>query len=170
MSVQEHTYLPSDFDTGLLAAFGSDGSSVVAGQPSGNLILESGGSEMVLPPAFAQIVYQAAQAMSEGFAVTVKPQTPQLTTSQVADLLGVTRPTVVKWLESGAIPYTRVGTHRKVALLDALRYREIRRERQYRFIADTQREDEESPQELAEELRNIRRQLGAKRRQAGTHG
>ena len=45
-----------------------------------------------------------------------------------------------------------------------------RRERQYRFIADTEREDEESREELATEMKRIRRLLGARRRQAAGNG
>ena len=68
-------------------------------------------------------------------------------------MLGVTRPTVVKLLESGAIPYMRVGTHRRVDLTDALRYRDSRREKQYQFIADTVSDDEQ-PLTVEKFLRN----------------
>ena len=122
-----------------------------------------------LPGVLSGVLLQVIDAMREGLAVTVKPESQQLTTSQVADLLGVTRPTVVKLLESGALPYSRVGTHRRVRLCDVLQYRDSRREQRYSFLADTQVENEPPRAEVLADLKRIRAELGNVRRQA-THG
>ncbi|MDR0945286.1 MAG: helix-turn-helix domain-containing protein [Bifidobacteriaceae bacterium] len=115
-----------------------------------------------LPSELVDILRQAAEALHEGLAVTVKPESRQLTTTQVADLLGVTRPTVVKLIDSGAIPSIRVGTHRRVALPDALAYREARRNAQYDFIAATAVQEEE-PVQVVTDLKRIRRQVAEER-------
>jgi excisionase family DNA binding protein len=47
-----------------------------------------------------------------------------LTTSGAAVLLGVSRPTVVCWLEAGRIPFEWRGTHRRVRRSDVLAYRD----------------------------------------------
>jgi len=162
MSVLEQTYMPTALDADLVAA--------LEGDATGNgerLFLDvAGQARVALPSSLASMLRQAVQAMNEGLAVTIRPQTRQLSTTQVADLLGVTRPTVVKLLESGAIPYVRVGTHRRVDLPDALRYRDSRREAQFQFIADTAIDDEQPPDELANQMRSVRAKVAQQRKAA----
>ncbi|WP_433593224.1 helix-turn-helix domain-containing protein [Nocardia sp. CA-145437] len=67
------------------------------------------------------------RALSEGKAVTVAPLHTTLATQEAAELLGMSRPTFVKLLDSGAVPFTRPGRHRRVRLTDVLAYREYRR-------------------------------------------
>lgn len=54
-----------------------------------------------------------------------------LTTQEAADLLGVSRPTVVRLIDEGTLPATEpAGSHRRLRLADVLAYREARNTRQ----------------------------------------
>ena len=62
--------------------------------------------------------------MREGKVVTLVPRTQRLTTQEAADFLGVSRPTMVKLLEDGKIPYEQPGRHRRIMFTDLLAYTE----------------------------------------------
>ena len=63
-------------------------------------------------------------ADSQGLAITVAPHQIVLSTSEAAGLLGVSRPTLVRLLESGEIPFDKPGRHRRVRLADLLAYQQ----------------------------------------------
>ncbi len=85
------------------------------------------GSRTPLPAAVYEVLQHVVLAMARGQAVTVAPHHQQLTTQEAADILGVSRPTLVRMLDDGRIPYTQPGHHRRVLLHDVLAYQELRR-------------------------------------------
>lgn len=62
-------------------------------------------------------------ALHAGKAVTIAPQSMTLTTQQAADLLGVSRPTVVRLIKSGELAAERIGNRHRLVLDDVLAYR-----------------------------------------------
>lgn len=72
------------------------------------------------------VLVEVLDVLRPGRAVTVAPQATRLATVEAASLLGISRPTLVKLLESGVIPYEQPGRHRRVRLVDVLAYRDRR--------------------------------------------
>lgn len=70
--------------------------------------------------ALREVMYQ----MASGNTVVVDKFDEILTTSQAAKELGVTRPFLVKLLESGVIPFSLVGKHRRVKYSDLMEYKD----------------------------------------------
>jgi excisionase family DNA binding protein len=60
--------------------------------------------------------------MAEGKALQLISVESELSTQQAADLLGVSRPFIVKLLEQGKIPFKKVGSHRRVDIKDLKTY------------------------------------------------
>ena len=60
--------------------------------------------------------------LGEGNTVKLVPVHAELTTQEAADLLNVSRPTLIKLLDDGAIAYHRTGNRRKVRFNDLRRY------------------------------------------------
>jgi len=68
--------------------------------------------------------------MSKGSAVKLIPVHSELTTQEVADLLNVSRSTLIHLLDEGKIEFHKVGTHRRIPFKSALAYkRQIETER-----------------------------------------
>lgn len=123
-------------------------------------------SPVELPEEVYQVLRRVVEAMQRGLSVTISPTSQTLTTQQAADLLGISRPTLIKALDAGKLAFTRSGTHRRIALTDVLDYREKRRQEQYAAIEALTvdvGETSDINQTLAE-LRQARKAVAAKRR------
>lgn len=166
----EQTYLPDESRSqvaevrSFLAAHAA-----VRGRPVEPRFLLVGhgeGEQVELPEPMYQVLVQVADALAAGKAVTVAPTSTTLTTQQAADILGVSRPTVVRIIDAGHLPAERVGNRRRVRLADVLDYRERRRQVQYDMLAATavDLDDEDDPEEVRQRLIDARREAAERRR------
>ena len=79
---------------------------------------------VVLPKQTAVWVRDLLEEMAEGRLVRPPEPDEEMTTQQVANLLGVSRPFVVKLIDEGRLPGHKVGTHRRVYTRDAHAYKQ----------------------------------------------
>lgn len=84
------------------------------------------GEYIDLPESVFQVLRQAVRAMAEDHAVSIVPMHKQLTTQQAAELLGVSRPYLIRLLDEDQLPYSRTGTHRRIRFEDLMTYKRLR--------------------------------------------
>lgn len=88
------------------------------------------GQEITLPAPLVTILLASAGELSEGHAVTVIASEVRLTPAEVGELLGLSRPFVVRLIDAGdlAAEHLPGSRHRLVRLSDVLEF-QARRER-----------------------------------------
>ncbi len=110
-----------------LAAFSSGILSKHINQDEITVKIEEDGSEsIVLPRQAILFLVDILDAMSQGNTVTLMPVHKELTTSEAASILNVSRPYLIKLLESGDIKHHKIGTHRRIKFEDLMEYKHRR--------------------------------------------
>src|SRR5215469_12901664 len=120
-ALRERTVLPPE-DPSDLARFARGLAEV--GAPARPRLVGSDGSQIEIPEALCGVLRDVVEALSQGLAISIAPHNTMLTTQEAADLLNISRPTLIRLLTEGEIPYTMRGRHRRVMLRDILDYQE----------------------------------------------
>ena len=79
-----------------------------------------------LPEDAANLVRQLLQDYAAGRQPRVIACHAEVSTFEAADLLNVSRPHLISLIEKGAIPFHRIGTHRRMKLSDVMAYKEAK--------------------------------------------
>lgn len=98
-------------------------------------LLTAAGEAIELPEVLIQLLRSATHHLAEGQDVHLLAADAEVTTQRAADLLNVSRPYLVRLLDEGALAHHRVGTHRRIRLVDLLAYKR-RRDAQRREALD----------------------------------
>ena len=83
----------------------------------------AGDDALVVPREAAVLLAKILGFLANGEGVNVMPDSAELTTQQAAEFLNVSRPYLIKLLESGQIPFRLVGTHRRIKFRDLREYK-----------------------------------------------
>jgi len=83
------------------------------------------------------------EEMAHGNAVTIIPVHAELTTQEAANMLNISRPSLIQLLEESKIEYRRVGTHRRVRFEALMRYKRQADEARKAALAELAAYDQE---------------------------
>lgn len=89
-------------------------------------LISASGEERELPHSVYAVIEDLLSYMDRGIRVELLPTHSQLTTQEAADVLGVSRPHLIKLLDNGTIPHYMVGKHRRIRLDELLVYKDRR--------------------------------------------
>ena len=167
ISSTAHTYPPEGGDSlGAVEAFlAAHEHTDPAARQHYLLSAPGSGQGVEVPEQVLQVLRQVVGAMHSGQAVAVVPVAETVSTTQAAALLGVSRPTVVKLLEQGAMAYEQTRSHRRIDLSEVLAYRQARHEAQHADLDALGGGDDEPVDQMLARLKTTRAIL-AKRRHA----
>lgn len=76
-----------------------------------------------VPPAAVRLIRTLLKEMGDGRALTLIAEEAEITTTQAAEILRVSRPFVIGLIDKGVLPARLIGTHRRVLLKDVLAYK-----------------------------------------------
>jgi excisionase family DNA binding protein len=130
-AARERTVLPPK-DGSDLARF-ARGLEGIPGSTKARLVGPDG-SYLDIPDELYSVLRDAVMALSQGMAISIAPHNTMLTTQEAADLLNISRPTLVRLLTDGEIPHTMRGRHRRVMLRDILDYQDRTRQDRRRSL------------------------------------
>lgn len=102
----------------------------------GTLVVEGDDERIGLPLAIARKVEMVLAAYADGQSPSVLAPEDDLTTQEAADLLGLSRPTVVKMMDAGRLPYQKPGTHRRVRRADLEAFQAVLKRDQQAALAE----------------------------------
>src|SRR6202453_1459687 len=96
-----------------------------------------------LPAPAVKMLVRILEEMARGNAVTLIPVHAELTTQEAADMLNISRPSLIQLLDEGKIEYRRVGTHRRVKFQSVIRYKRNAEEARRAALEDMAAYDQE---------------------------
>lgn len=102
------------------------------------------GRKIRIPVSVLRLLVQILKEISQGNPVTVVPEATEITTQAASEVLGCSRPHVVRLLEEGKIPYTKVGKHRRIRYDDLMSFKKKMKVSQKKKLQDLMKLDEES--------------------------
>jgi excisionase family DNA binding protein len=89
----------------------------------GDLVVAGKGGRVAVPKSIAREVVTLLEACADGRTLIMASADEEVSTQEAALILNLSRPTVVKLLDEGRIPFRKPGKHRRVQMSDLVAFR-----------------------------------------------
>ncbi len=106
--------------------------------------IEETAEKIRIPLKALKFLSTILRALSEGRPVSILAGATEMTTQSAAEMLGCSRPFLIRILEDGKIPFTKVGRHRRIKVEDVLQYKKQMKAEQKTLLIDIMKGDEAS--------------------------
>lgn len=146
MKVLEPIRKPTKLDQKVASASYSALASIIAQLDSEQpeIEIEETAEKIKIPLSALKLLGDILKAMGEGKMISIVPIATEMTTQAASEILGCSRPHLVKLLEEGKIAFTKVGKHRRIKFDDIVNYRQEMKQQQKQHIIDIMNSDEET--------------------------
>lgn len=96
-----------------------------------------------VPAELTALLRGVLEAVARGDGVSLRTLPNELSTTVAAELLGVSRPTLMRMIRDGEITAHKVGTHHRLKLADVQDFRRARLQRQRAAFEELRRLEDE---------------------------
>ncbi len=146
MKVLEQIRKPSKHDQKIASESYSALASVIeqinSDQPE--IEIEETNDKIKIPLSALKLLGDILKAMGQGKLISIVPIATEVTTQAAAEILGCSRPHLVKLLEEGKITFTKIGKHRRIKFEDIMKYKKQMKDQQKQNIIEIMNSDEET--------------------------
>ncbi|MCG8389049.1 MAG: helix-turn-helix domain-containing protein [Cytophagales bacterium] len=97
-----------------------------------------------IPINALKLLAKILKETSQGKPISIVPIATEITTQAAAELMGCSRPHLIKLLEKGEIKFTKIGKHRRIKYQDVLEYKKKVKAEQRKLLVEIMKADEES--------------------------
>ena len=104
--------------------------------------IEETKSKIKIPLKALHLLATILKETSLGRPVSIVPVATEVTTQAAAEIIGCSRPHIVKLLEEGKIKFTKVGKHRRIKYEDIMAYKKQMKNDQALLISQMMESDE----------------------------
>ena len=106
--------------------------------------IEETNERIKIPLNSLKLLAKILKATSQGKLISIVPIATEITTQAAAELIGCSRPHLIKLLENGEIKFTKIGKHRRIKYQDVLEYKKKVNTEQRKLLIEIMKADEES--------------------------
>jgi excisionase family DNA binding protein len=100
--------------------------------------------QIQLPLISLKLLKNILKELSMGKLISIVPIAAEVSTQVAAEILGCSRPHIVKLLETGKIEFSKVGKHRRIKYEDLMNYKKKTKAHQRKLLKEIMKADEES--------------------------
>ncbi len=111
--------------------------------PMAVIEIEETSEKLQIPSRALELLNEILKAMSQGKLISIVPIATEVTTQKAAEILGCSRPHLVKLLEKGELDFVKVGRHRRVKFEDVASYKQKMKAQQKLGLIEMMNNDEE---------------------------
>jgi excisionase family DNA binding protein len=105
--------------------------------------IEETGEKIKIPLFALRILAKVLEVTGQGNPISIVPIAAEMTTQAAAEFLSCSRPHLIKLLEAGEIPFTKVGKHRRIKFEDVRDYKIRMKQKQKELLIKMMGADED---------------------------